>query len=275
MLKDANGCFAGYRCANGANPCKVAACSTSEPCPSGQTCRDMLCWPNDGGTGGTGGTTAPGCGYQCQTVGGVTGWYLHNQLVCEADCRDCTVSCENVGTRSEGCWSSCGGNLSAGCASSGREGLINYSFCSDPYAAGYLAWYNPDPATGIGPAVVVSATGGWMQAWAAIGTFEPENVPSNPSTTMEFDRARLNDLFSRLAALDLASLPHAPVTGPEKCRPNLYFRLCAGCTAKTLSYPAVESVSPEMNEVWAWFDSIVWNARDLVVNPHRFCESGG
>ena len=58
MLKDGNGCFAGYRCANGANPCKTTPCSASEPCPSGQTCSNMLCWPSDGGIGDTGSNLA-------------------------------------------------------------------------------------------------------------------------------------------------------------------------------------------------------------------------
>ncbi len=240
-----------------------------------------MCWPGDagaggtGGSGGDGGTTAPGCGYQCQTVGGVTGWYLNNQLVCEADCQGCTVSCENVGTRSEGCWSTCGGNLSAGCTSSGREGLINYSFCSDPYAAGLFVWQSPDPATGMGPAIMVSAAGGWMRVWPAIEAFDPEEVPSKPATVMEFDREKMNDLFARLAALDLASLPHAPLTGPSNCRPTLHYRLCAGCSAKTLDYPAAESILPEMDTVWGWFDSIVWNTRDQAVNARVTCRNGG
>jgi hypothetical protein len=50
MLKDANGCFAGYRCANGIDPCKTSSCSASAPCAAGYTCSNMLCWPNDGGT---------------------------------------------------------------------------------------------------------------------------------------------------------------------------------------------------------------------------------
>lgn len=59
-LKDANGCVAGYRCANGIDPCKTSSCSAFAPCPDGQTCSNMLCWPNDGGAGDTGGTDGSG-----------------------------------------------------------------------------------------------------------------------------------------------------------------------------------------------------------------------
>jgi len=82
----------------------------------------------------------------------------------------------------------------------------------------------------------------------------------------------MNDLFSRLTGVDVAALPHDPVSGLERCRPFLYFRLCADCAPTTLSYPAPESVSPEMESVWAWFDQIV--ATGFLANPRYFCASG-
>ncbi|MBN2574821.1 MAG: hypothetical protein JXP73_09670 [Deltaproteobacteria bacterium] len=230
-----------------------------------------------GATGAGGGTTAPGCEYECRTVGGVTGWYLLNELACEADCLGCTVSCDHIGTRSEGCWSMCGGIETAGCPeTSGRDGLIKYMFCSDPYAAAYLAWQSADSVSLTGPAVVVSATGGWMRAWSSTERFEPESPPANPTIPDEFDRTQMNDLFSRLAALDVDSLPHAPLDDSQGCRASLYFRLCAGCAPKTITYPSSESVSPEMESVWSWFDQIVTPAiYPAVSSPRQFCAPGG
>jgi hypothetical protein len=65
-LKDANGCVTGYRCANGADPCKTSSCSASAPCAAGYTCSNMLCWPIDGGVGDAGGTDLCG-GKVCGT----------------------------------------------------------------------------------------------------------------------------------------------------------------------------------------------------------------
>lgn len=53
-IHDASGCVTGWRCANGVDPCKTSSCSASNPCGVGQTCRNLLCWPNDGGTGSDG-----------------------------------------------------------------------------------------------------------------------------------------------------------------------------------------------------------------------------
>jgi hypothetical protein len=215
-----------------------------------------------------GGTSVAGCGYACRTVEGVTGWYLNDDLVCEAECLGCTVACDAIGTRSEGCYSTCGGTAAAGCADSGREGLVQYMFCSDPYAAAYLAWQAPGGVAGTGPAVVVSAAGGWLRSWNRTYAFSPESPPADPTGTYEVDRTQINDLFSRLAAVDVAALPHAPLSGWE-CYPNLYFRLCAGCAATKLSYPIPDSVAPEMESVWSWFDQIA--GLTVATNPRYYC----
>jgi hypothetical protein len=229
-----------------------------------------------GGSPGTdGGTTAPPCGYECRTLEGVTGWYLHGQLVCEAACLGCTAACDAVGSRSEGCYATCGVGAAAGCASSGREGLINYMFCNDPYASAYLAWQSPDAVELSGPAVAVSATGGWLRTWSSTERFAPESPPAKAESTHELNRTQLNDLFTRLAAVDVDALPHAPLAGLERCHPTLYFRLCADCAPKTLSYPAPESVSPELASVWAWFDQIVTTGLLPAVHPRYFCSGGG
>lgn len=50
-IKDAKGCTVGYKCANGADPCKTQPCSSTS-CKAGEYCskKDLLCWPiPDGG----------------------------------------------------------------------------------------------------------------------------------------------------------------------------------------------------------------------------------
>lgn len=89
------------------------------------------------GTGGMvggvdGGTTNPGCPYQCRTdSSGVTGWYSGNTLVCAADCTGCVASCSAVGTKSEGCFASC---------PVGENGPRLQQFLVRPYPLRNLRW---------------------------------------------------------------------------------------------------------------------------------------
>jgi len=45
-ITDKDGCFVKFQCKNGADPCKVQPCSPTNPCKSGEICKNQLCWPN-------------------------------------------------------------------------------------------------------------------------------------------------------------------------------------------------------------------------------------
>jgi hypothetical protein len=70
----------------------------------------------------------------------------------------------------------------------------------------------------------------------------------------------------------MASLPHAPLA-TNGCSASLYLRPCDTCTPTTLSYGSPESLTPEMESVWSWFDTILGD--DGRANPRYFCASAG
>lgn len=81
-----------------------------------------------GGSVGAAGASTSNGGYECRAdTQGVTGWYSRDRLVCEASCTGCVAKCMNVGTRSEGWYSSCQ-TTSSGC-SGPALGLILYTTC--------------------------------------------------------------------------------------------------------------------------------------------------
>jgi hypothetical protein len=239
-----------------------------------------------GGKTGTGGATGKGgssgidggtaqnlCAYECRTdSSGVTGWYSGSKLLCTADCLGCRAICSGVGTRDEGCFADCG----AGCGTSPSPSLIAYTTCGElPGDTGYLAWQAPG-TDGTGPAVVVKGipgSGGSIQWWTNTDPFPPETPPYSATTASKgLTRIQVSDLFRRLAAVDMASLPHEPLP-TNGCSGSLYLRPCDTCTPTTLTYASPESLTPEMESVWSWFDTIL--GVDSQANPRCYCLTVG
>jgi hypothetical protein len=235
-----------------------------------------------GGSGGSGdsgvdsgtdsGVANPACAYECRTDGsGVTGWYSGNSLVCAADCTGCAASCSAVGTRSEGCYAACPtGSSSGGCHDSSSN-LIEFKNCGQSYPDAYLAWDAPGGVAGTGPAVVVSGKG-WADTWDSVAGFcldSPETPPSNATGTYTLTKTQTDDLFSRLAAVNVSSLPHSSSLNYE-CYPVLYFRLCEGCATTTLEYHVPQQLEPEMDPVWLWFDQLLTASANT--NPRNWCD---
>jgi hypothetical protein len=116
--------------------------------------------------------------------------------------------------------------------------------------------------------VVVSGEG-WIMVWTNTAGFGPEARPStDPTSTTQLTAEQIKDLFSRLQVVNTASLPHAPLSGGE-CGTRLAFRFCDGCATTTLDYAVPESVTPEMEQVWAWFDQI--QGINGGTNPRYYC----
>jgi hypothetical protein len=134
-------------------------------------------------------------------------------------------------------------------------------------SAAYLAWTAPGGFAGTGPAVVVCGRG-WADTWTSVSSFPVETPPSSATGTYTVPTAQTDDLFTRLSAVDLASLPHATTTSAE-CYPALYFRSCATCAGKTLSYKVAAQLVPEMEQVWSWFDQLL--GASAATNPRNYC----
>ena len=134
-------------------------------------------------------------------------------------------------------------------------------------SAAYLAWQAPGGFAGTGPAVAVCGRG-WADTWTNVSSFPAETPPSSATGTYTITSTQSDDLFTRLAAVNLASLPHASTTGAE-CYPALYLRTCATCAARTLSYNVAAQLVPEMEQVWLWFDQLL--GASAATNPRNYC----
>jgi len=224
--------------------------------------------PGSGGRTGTGGATGAGGSDRC---GGIAGETCGAGLFCDLDSQcgkivDATGTCVLTGS-SGGCiavWDpvcGCDGKTYGNDCERMVAGMLKASdgACSGDagttgYPSAYLAWQAPGGTAGVGPAVVVSGKG-WADVWQRTYGFSPETPPSSATKTYTLTSAQTDDLFARLAAINFSSLPHPGLQGWE-CYPRLYFRLCEGCTATTLSYPVPEALSPEMDPVWLWFEQV-------------------
>jgi hypothetical protein len=249
--------------------------------------RDVSTSPGTGGQTGTGGATGKGgssgidagtaqnfCGYECLAdSSGVTGWYSGGKLLCTANCLGHKAICSGVGTRSEGCFAD---TPTAACTS-GSGSLIAYTTCGE--LPGDTAWdlvWQTQGVAGTGPAVVLetySGTGGVLKRYYNTAAFPPETPPFSATTPSDsVTRLQVSDLFRRLQAVDMAALPHAP-SSTSGCTASLYIRSCTTCTPTTLTYGSAESLTPEMESVWSWFDTVLGTA--TWAKPRYFCMNVG
>ena len=121
---------------------------------------------------------------------------------------------------------------------------------------------------GTEPAVVVSGAG-WAKIWDSAAEFSPALSPSaNPTLTDKLTGTQIDDLYARLQAMNVASLPHAPLE-TYGCTGILYFQPCLECKPTTLEYSMPQSVTPEMEQVWSWFDQLP--GINGYTNPRNYC----
>ncbi len=78
--------------------------------------------------------------------------------------------------------------------------------------------------------------------------------------------AAAGDLFKRVAAVELSALPHGADTA--ECGVSGIVLACATCTEQRLDYNTASQVTPEMNEVWAWFAA---QPSLVTYSPAQYC----
>jgi hypothetical protein len=142
--------------------------------------------------------------------------------------------------------------------------------CADggfSYPSAYLSWQSFTGTTGSGPATAVNAPD-WLMTWDTVAPFPPESPPANPTGMNPLSITDTDDLFLRLAGVNVWVLPHGPSTTAD-CHGTLYFRLCRGCAANTLTYGSADQIGPEMELIWSWFDQRV--GATAMTNPRNYC----
>jgi hypothetical protein len=253
-------------------------------CTSGSGGRSGTGGTGTGGVTGTGGT--PGTGGNTSNVcGGVAAASCPSGKFCDLDSKcgqiasasgTCKLTGPDIGctadvnpvcgcdgkTYSNDCARTVAGVLKASDGTcSGRDGGTS------TYSTAWLAWEAPGGAAGTGPAVVVGGSG-FIDTWTNVAYFSPETPPSNAVSSATLTRAQTDDLFARIATVNLSSLPHTTSAWVE-CESMFYYRACQGCAAVTLKYNVPAQASPEMDPVWLWFDQVI--GATTSANPRNFC----
>jgi len=240
-----------------------------------------------GGMGGSGGATSTG-GSTSKTCGGLTYNTCPSGQFCDV-ASNCGQISRATGTCAlTGASLFCADDVNPVCGCDGKTyssdcarriaGMLKAAdgACSGDggvrsYPTAYLAWQASAGTPAAGPAVVVSGEG-WVDTWSSVQTFPPETPPSSTVNTYNLAATQVDDLFARLAAVNMSSLPHCPCTAVATgCSLNLYFRLCEGCTATTLNCEGAPQIAPEMDTVWLWFDQVL--TASAATNPRNYCSS--
>lgn len=133
-----------------------------------------------------------------------------------------------------------------------------------PFAGARMVWQSPGGFAGWGPAVMVTGDG-VVRAWTMQRGFDALGTPPPDATETRVSPAQVDDLFARWERAPLTGLPHGP-SRPSDCYPTVTVQRCATCMPVRLAYQHPDQLTPEMNEVWGWFQSTTPG-----IDPARYC----
>lgn len=127
-----------------------------------------------------------------------------------------------------------------------------------------MLWQAPGGFAGTGPAVRVEDNGA-VSIWTSVSELSLDGPSPAPDRRLALSSYVVESLFSRWSRVDRRGLPHAPNVSSD-CYPSVTARRCATCEAETLRYQGPAQLTPEMNEVWGWFEENLPDAQ-----PGRYC----
>lgn len=153
----------------------------------------------------------------------------------------------------------------------GESGVMNVlSRCpveSTPRPDATLLWQAPAGFAGTGPAIEV--TSGQIRLWETASYTPPDDL--EPDAVITTSTQATDELFERWARIDVSSLPHDPDEPGNDCYPTVAVRLCSDCDETVVDYRIPTQLTPEMDEVFEWFDAILGVASDIPANPSNWC----
>ena len=127
-----------------------------------------------------------------------------------------------------------------------------------------MLWQAPGGFAGTGPAVKVQSDGSVL-TWTSTSELSLTGPTPRPDATLRLTPAQTADLFNRWSRVSTAGLPHGPMRAGD-CYPSVTVQRCATCMPVQLRYQHPAQLTPEMNDVWAWFDTHV-----PATQPRAFC----
>jgi hypothetical protein len=137
-----------------------------------------------------------------------------------------------------------------------------------------LAWVAPGGAVGTGPRLFIDGAG-LARFWEwGTGTPDLDGTPwerTDWNYAVELGPASANEIFDRLAAIDVSGLPHPPA-GWVECYPTLRFRLCDGCEPVRLDYQQARDLLPEFRAVYELLDGLLCRGIRPGDLPSAYCE---
>lgn len=140
--------------------------------------------------------------------------------------------------------------------------FVSMGPCPDRGAV--MLWQAPGGFAGTGPAVRVRSDGEvWI--WRSAPELMLTGTTPIPDSTLRVSPELAADLFTRWDRVNLSGLPHGPSAAAD-CYPSVTVQRCATCMPVRLRYTSPAQLSPEMTEVWAWFDANAPASR-----PRTFC----
>lgn len=130
-----------------------------------------------------------------------------------------------------------------------------------------ISWQAPFGFTQVGPALTINSTG-TMKLWNAVPQFVATGAPTTPpDRTIMLTAPQLDDLITRWNGTTKEGLPHAHVAA--ECNAVVYFLPCVTCTEARINYNVAAQLTPEMEDVWKWFDATLSSGD--ATNPRNYC----
>ncbi len=164
-----------------------------------------------------------------------------------------------------GAGQTCNGGQLAACGSLASDGT---GTCEAAVGGGLLIlWDAPAGAAGTGPIIELNRDG-TLHLWQNAQFLQnARDLPVRWDIELQLSASQVEEIVSLMQAVDSAALPHE--TPFIECYPHLYFDPDGDVIE--LQYGNAESMLPEMQEVYDWFDTLLLSEAPDQIRPSQYC----